>query len=304
MSMAQRVRAESLQEPDWPEGSVDAGLSDHRYWLGEAALSDEAYGVAVRDLAAWLADADAGAGAADRWRALRERLGVTVAAPCLGQPEPFDPPGDAVYARLATDLTPDLGDLGPRTLLGDSMDELDRFDPFHRRAVRNALAATAFTIPMGETRTPLRAWLQDNQRPPREHLDPVRVAARAPYAPWRLSEADGGWRLAPILPVADWWVPSQVLPLSSVGGVWGGPVDQGLLFARIVPGPSGIRVIAGLALPEVPPWAWWRGLLARHLAVVQAENRSLRFEDVLRRLGHRLCAEAHTWAYCRAAGQL
>lgn len=291
----QRKRAETLWRLPWPEG--DAGYGDHVYW-SEDPLTPDVYARAAEALGRELDGVETGRPVdMTAWRALRRRLEAdAVLNRCGDGVDVPTVPATQVYAALATDFMPGAAHDAPRIVLGPWLDGLDRQQTPHHRALLAATATAAFCRPHTLDRTPLRAWQRDGKvLPPAWLRAQVLAPARTPYAPWRLRAAGAAWHLEPLLPMQPQWVPTVPVTLEDAGWVDGGPREGGLLWARVVPTHAGWRVVAGLVLPEVPPEAWLRGVVAHVAASQLVDNRMVRFADVLRRCGHWMAGEAHAW---------
>lgn len=295
MSMARKVRAEPLVLPNWAETTIDRGWSDYAYKAGEHGRDEEGYAAMTGRLLALIAAVDRGHDIdAGVWRSVRGELAIEPLPCCGTRPAVADAQPTKVFARLATDFDPAVDSDAPDALLGSWAAMLDARVALERRALVSAMAAAAFTITPEFDRTAIRAWLHDERRPSRAQRAQALAATRAPYAPWRIHQEADGWRMEPLVPIRAWWTPPP-MSLEEAGGVDGGPTDGGLLFARVVPGEEGWQMIAPIVLPVTPPDAWWRAVFLRHASLLQTENRSLRLEDVCRRIGHRMCREAHQW---------
>ncbi len=312
--------------PLWPEAWTSGG-AEPPGWEDVARRADLGIGpvVAPADYAAAVHAVGAAVMAADAGVAALE------GAPVGAGPAPVDlrrldlPPVDlpplaharlppepagtlvttASWARIALDHDPSLGEDAPEALLGPWLATLSVRRPEHRRALLAAVAHGAFTMAPGDDKSPLRAVQRVRPPLPPEEAASLAAAWRAPLVPLRV-EPRGA--LSPVVPVDPWWVPATLPPWDEVGAVASAALTPGsLLFARVVPGagPGGGPLWLGaLALPEVPPPAWWHGVLARHGLVERVRNRALRHEEVLRRVGHHLVGEAHRWAWARANGGL
>lgn len=229
-------------------------------------------------------------------RALEAR-GVVWPLRLNAEPPPVidEAPHNDVFTRIALDIAPAAGEDGPRVVMAGWHSVLDLADPVHLRAWAGAVAAHAFVASGSKDRAPVRSWLQDGRRIVRPGRDGIAAAARTPPVPWRLHAQGERFAVEPLLPVHPAWVPSEAVDLSGVGGVDGGPVDGGMLLARLVPGPVGAVPVAGLALPQVPDAARLEAWFA-HCALPQVVvNPDLLVEDVLRRGGHGIYRQAHAW---------
>ncbi|MCB9664373.1 MAG: hypothetical protein H6732_09680 [Alphaproteobacteria bacterium] len=202
-----------------------------------------------------------------------------------------------VLARVALDVAPASGDDGPREALGAFAETLDLADPWHRRAWTAAVAALCLYVSGDDPRSPYRSWLKDRAGPAEPEREAALAVGRAPWGAWRLAGGDGdGWRVAPLLPVRPCWTPDGPVDLSEAGGVRGGPRPGGLLLARLVPTTAGWVARMPFLLPVAPPATLARGWLASAAFPLLAATPELSLEDVLRRGGHRVVAEAHAWA--------
>lgn len=273
-------------------------------WPAPAAVDSSLAGVdgLVDDAARAMAAIDAGdATGAARWAEVARRADLAVGpdGPRVGPLRTTWLPDTAALARVALDASPDRGADAPAAILGRWADGLDLRRPAHRAAWRSAVALSSLAFDDALGRHPLRAAMRGQPRPPLPVRDGYHAAYRAPYLPFRIEGPAAQARLRPLLGVGAGWHPVGAVDLQGVGAVDGGPIDGGLLLARVVPvevdGGTRWVPLCGLALPRVPAPARLEGWVAR-LAVGQrlvAPNTSP--AEAVRRAGHQLAGFAHRW---------
>jgi hypothetical protein len=188
---------------------------------------------------------------------------------------------DRDLALMAEDQLSQLGIIAPDRILGPFADAVL---PRSLRVVAGAAMCFAPEVPPG-----VPAWSRVIKRPPRPPRDvrmALRAMARVPPMVWRIGSDD---MVDPYLPVAPSVVPT--------GPVTGLPPTPGVV-GRMVPGPDGWVLVAGLPLPALPPAESLSARLHLELLRLRRRERRLSFEDLLRDRGevlYRSCAE---WLYC------
>jgi hypothetical protein len=225
--------------------------------------------------------------AAARIRALAAgEVDPALDAPLLPEdrPLPIAPlplPTVAELVRIATDIEPDAGCIGPDLVLGPLADEAD---------VTLLRAATAWSAWINLREVPALVRRSRDRRVPRSVRATLVAVHRAPPAPWRVVARDG-----------DSIVVDDVVGLGTAAPT--GPVrcearvaPGDLLLSPIAVGPDGPVAVAPIVVPRSPPLGSTRAAVR---AARAADPRVRTMADVLRTHGHVLARGILTEAWRR-----
>ncbi len=206
------------------------------------------------------------------------------------RPKPLVPVvvDDKTLAAMAEDQLPQIGQVAPDRIVGPWADE-----PLPRwvRVVAAAAMCFAPEVPPG-----VPAWARSIKRSPKPNQQTcsgLRAIARIPPMLWTVAKDR---TVSPMLPFAR-----QLTPDGPVHGLPATPAVVG----RVVPGPDGWALVAGLPLVQAPPVPPLLARLDIELLRLRRRERRLTFEDLLRERGELLYRTACEWLFdsqLRASG--
>ena len=201
---------------------------------------------------------------------------------------PYVPTLDELL-RVALDIAPAAGNEAPDRLLGPLSDELDLYDPVHRRAAIVTVAAACFLVPDDEAaeegRSPFEQWVRRSPVPPARDRSAFRAVAKAPWALWRITST-APLRLADTTGLAPAFCPDGPVN-ADLADALVAPEPGRALLAKLVPTADGWTVALGLVLPDVPSSA----LIASWVAEV-VRHAGTPLEEALASHGHVLVRRA------------